>query len=467
MDLAINYVKVKSSFLYAAIKHEKYIKNIISVYYGSKAMNKVDRAKSYQFVSILGLLERYYRGGGIYNVMECFVGILFFIVIFSYSLYIGVIVFLFSLLMLAYSLWLYRRHKGTEVDDSEFNSCLIEIIDCSRQSSIKGFSGFFSKIIESKSAEKNSKAYASYIDNATSNHATKLIQNSCFVCVLWIGVNLCNLGEISIGQLFALQMLTFRVMHPVMRLTHIGNEHSRMRDSKKYIEELFIKNKFSIGERNMNIFSVEISNVYKAYDGNDGFFLKNININLLVGSRTVISGVSGAGKSTFARIIAGLEPVSSGVVKTLGYELSESLNIPNDSSCIYLDNNPVIINCSIKDNILLREEAFDEIYYKEVINAFSLSESLQLSSAEGLSLGQRQKVNLARAMLASPRLLILDESLNGVDVESERKIIEFIGRKKGMTLIYITHRKELFDLFDYKILIEDGNVSINWSGKIE
>ncbi|NMA86215.1 MAG: ATP-binding cassette domain-containing protein [Tissierellia bacterium] len=170
------------------------------------------------------------------------------------------------------------------------------------------------------------------------------------------------------------------------------------------------------------------------------------NLKFKKGKITGIIGPNGSGKTTLLHIIAGLDKEFSGTVKYNGEMLDK--NIYREMTLV--TQKPYLFRRTVRDNIAYplkirnykKENMSEEI--KNIIDRFEI-EDLKNKKAHLLSGGESQKVNLARAMVFKPKLLLLDEPTSNIDPESikimEREILRFNKETKG-TILVVTHNME-------------------------
>lgn len=198
--------------------------------------------------------------------------------------------------------------------------------------------------------------------------------------------------------------------------------------------------------------------------------IENITVDIPRNKTIVITGASGSGKSTLCRALAGEIPFSSGTVRS--YLQTDRLS--------YCSQIPLFLEATIKENII-GPLPFKEGRYKEALTATQLNAditnlSLGDSTSMGgfncnLSVGQKSRIALARALYLDSELVIFDNSLNGVDWRMERDIFhtifgkEGILRKRGTTCIFTTHLRHHLQLGDFFIGL-DTNGRIGVQGDI-
>ena len=210
---------------------------------------------------------------------------------------------------------------------------------------------------------------------------------------------------------------------------------------------------------------INLKNVNFKYSDSGPFILKDINLNIKNGTTIGLIGESGIGKTTLINIILGLIEPTSGSINIDGISISE--NIKSWQSQIgYVPQNVYLADDTIMKNIAfaLPEEKIDTTLVKKaVMNAKldklvnSLDEGLNTNVGEfgdKISGGQRQRIAIARALYTDPKVLILDECTNSLDIDTEKQILNEVNFLKGKkTIIMITHRPSTLENCDciYKI----------------
>ena len=191
------------------------------------------------------------------------------------------------------------------------------------------------------------------------------------------------------------------------------------------------------------------------------------------GQRVVVVGASGAGKSQLLKAIAGLVQPDSGHVRLDGQTLFDAqtrINLPPQARNVaYLfQDYALFAHLSVRQNIAFglargwfnprRNHASAAVDYW--IDAFQLGEVAHQAPHE-LSGGQRQRTALARALVAKPRALLLDEPCGGLDPATRRQFLEALRdvARSGVTLVLITHHiDEILPEIDHLVLLREGRV---------
>ena len=188
--------------------------------------------------------------------------------------------------------------------------------------------------------------------------------------------------------------------------------------------------------------------------------LHQLDLSLEPGQFVAIVGRSGCGKSTLLRLVAGLDQASGGAVRLNGHA-SHGLN---QQTRIMFQDARLLPWRRVLDNVTLGLPKSERSSAQTVLEQVGLGERAN-DWPSHLSGGQRQRVSLARALVHSPRLLLLDEPLGALDaltrIEMQR-LIESLWQQNGFTALLVTHDvQEATALADRVILIEDGQVALD------
>lgn len=240
-----------------------------------------------------------------------------------------------------------------------------------------------------------------------------------------------------------------------------------------------------------HLIPIKFTNVNFSYPSQpDKLVLRNFNLTINENSCTAIVGSSGSGKSTIASLLLALYPLrntnprfptTSGVITLGGLDLQE-IHTPTLRSLISIvPQKPTIFPVSIRDNISYGLEQSSP--YNTIANISAAAKAASIDDfisslpsgydmiigdgGVGLSGGQAQRVVIARALIRRPRVLILDEATSSLDVESATVIKRALSnwmatrdahRGGGLTVIIITHAKEMMEIADRVVVVDQGTV---------
>jgi ATP-binding cassette, subfamily C, bacterial len=199
--------------------------------------------------------------------------------------------------------------------------------------------------------------------------------------------------------------------------------------------------------------------------------LRGVSINIPANAITVIQGASGAGKTTMLDLLVGLLRPQSGVVRVGKDDLNDIDALRWRQMIGYVPQELALFHDTIRDNITLYDEqlsneAVEESLRLSGVSAFvhQLPHGIQTDVGEfggKLSGGQRQRISLARALVTSPKLLILDEVTSALDPETEDAIVSNIAELRGRyTIVAITHRPAWTRIADRLYTLKDGKAKL-------
>ena len=214
---------------------------------------------------------------------------------------------------------------------------------------------------------------------------------------------------------------------------------------------------------------IEAINISKFYKDGQVKALDNVSLQIYSGDILVVHGPSGSGKSTLLHLLGGLDTPTSGKIILNGKPIQETCcrarfrvkNIGFIFQAFYLWQ-----NLNVCENIMLplmeiplsSKERLARV--KEIVNEVGLSDRMQ-SSVKVLSVGQRQRVAVARALVANPSVLFADEptgSLDSGNAANVLRLLQRISRQNNVTVIMVTHENISAEYYDRKVQVLDGKV---------
>lgn len=215
---------------------------------------------------------------------------------------------------------------------------------------------------------------------------------------------------------------------------------------------------------------IEFKNVSKVYSSNGAHALDNVSINIAKGEFVFIVGASGAGKSTFLKLIMHEEQPTSGsiIVNDMYLERLPRRKVPylRRTMGIVFQDFRLISKMTVYENVAFAMRCVgkkNDAIKKRVpyiLDLVGLADKAQDHPSE-LSGGEQQRVSLARALVNNPALIIADEPTGNIDPEMSYEIIELLNEinKRGTTVLVVTHEHELVKSFGNRVItIDDGRV---------
>lgn len=208
---------------------------------------------------------------------------------------------------------------------------------------------------------------------------------------------------------------------------------------------------------------LKLENLNYKYDKE--LVLKNISFDIQSSSFFVLLGLNGAGKSTIFALITRLLSLQEGIVELNGFDIKDYQNALKNIGIVFQE--PTLdLDLTVKQNLFfygsLQGLSFKQtlVSIEDEIENLGLKEKLDVSVRD-LNGGHRRRVEILRALINNPKILLLDEATVGLDVKSRFEILSYIRdivKKRGVSVLWITH---LFDEVE-----DDDNVAIIKNGEI-
>ena len=347
---------------------------------------------------------------------------------------------------------IYKKINDNIDYDTEFNSDLSEKINCLE--SIKNLDYC------NESLENLIDKYIDYEENTfkLSRFQNKLliIKNTINSIGLFI-INSIGLIMISDGKFNLISLITFNYLIsyfllPIQNFIDLLPEYHLIKLSfTKACELLNLQPEKEGKPERFTNGDIEFKNITYSYDDYLNT-LDKLSINIHKNDHVMIRGESGCGKSTLCQMLNGNIIDYKGTIKIDNINLKDYSLKTLRSNILYISQREQLFSDSILNNITLNKEiskkeldkVLDITEVKEIINQKSMRlETMIYDSGYNISGGERQRIILARSILKKPQILILDESLNEVEEERERRILTRLDEVlKDTTIIYISHNKE-------------------------
>lgn len=299
--------------------------------------------------------------------------------------------------------------------------------------------------------------------------------------MLAVGAILTIQNNLSTGALFAAVILNGRTIQPLIQLSNVLTKYSTAKASVAKLDQVF-QGQSSEEKRRENLRlgaikgPVVIRNLSFSPQSSNYSILDIPNLRIPDKQKVGIVGSVGSGKSTFVKLISGVYTPSEGNITYGPYDVSALHQSDFRENVVYLGQNPGIFSGSIRENLCVGRE---EISDSDLNEALKLSgfESILKKFQNGLSFvvseggrelsgGQRQILALARAFIAKPNVIILDEPTSAMDPRHENLFVKNLGKfTSDKTFIVVTHRKPILSIVDRIIVIEDGKIILDGASK--
>ena len=295
---------------------------------------------------------------------------------------------------------------------------------------------------------------------------TTLVQ--ILVTVIYIiGANLVFKFQLSVGSVFAFITYSAYVTGPISAILNIGYLLSGIIPStKRYYEFMNLQEETDKGKLIKPEFgNLKLEEVFFSYE-TDKPILTDVNIEIPKGSKTVLIGKNGSGKSTIINLLTRMYEPTAGQIKLKGVNIFE-ITLESYRNMISVVSQQIyLFNDTIRNNICIYKKVSDEVIetackdsgLEDFLKEVSLDYVVGQNGAM-LSGGQKQKIALARALVHDKPIIIFDEVTSNTDVYSEHQINGLLHtRLKEKTVIIITHRQEILQAVDQIVMLKDGAV---------
>jgi len=275
--------------------------------------------------------------------------------------------------------------------------------------------------------------------------------------------------SLTIGSVITYNTLLYYFLNPIRNLFDFYREFYYVKNSIKRInnilnfkyEKLDIKNNLSLDG------DIHLNNLEFSYNSKNKI-LKGITMNIPRSTKLLVLGSSGSGKSTFLKILFKYYEIERGKIYINNYDINDFEVRDIRENVTYISQNEFLYTDTIKNNIILdRQISYEEFlkvckmtYVDDIIKDNILSYNFRLEeNGVNLSGGQRQRIILARALLKKSEIILIDEGLNEIDIDLERKILKKIFEYYHYkTFIIVSHRLDNIDLYDQIVTLEDGKI---------
>lgn len=300
----------------------------------------------------------------------------------------------------------------------------------------------------------------------------KLIRLSQNIVITGVGAYLAIHNEITMGGMIAANILVSRGLAPMEGLIGSWKNYTLTSEAILRLDELIKRYSTKDNATLLPPMKGDLSLDEVSYtpEGSEKSILKNISLTLGHGTVLGIIGPSAAGKSTLAKLIAGLWKPTSGSIRIDGADVYTTWNRSQLGGHVgYLPQTAMLMSGSIKENIARFHSCEDKevVLAAEAAGAHTMILSLPNgydthieSDASILSGGQRQRIALARALFREPQIIILDEPETALDQEGIERLVGAIrhAKQRGASVIVITHRPSMITDADKLAVVAQGEL---------
>lgn len=295
-----------------------------------------------------------------------------------------------------------------------------------------------------------------------------------FVTMMVIVVGVFEIADknLTVGGLIAVTILSSRAMVPVIQTSMMVIKFKEIKESLNNINEFWHLPLESDNNQEIGIGKlkgeIEFSGVDFFYKNSKYPSLDRCSLKINPGEKVGIIGQTGAGKTTFLRLLTGLDSATKGSIFLDGHEISTLHPVEVRQNVGVMPQEPFLFSGTLKENIELSNPISKEKMMSlikltgldELVKKSGQGDALQVGErGANLSVGQRHLVALARAILNDPPIVVLDEPTTGMDIGLEKTLITHVKKLlEDKTLIVITHRFAALELVDRVIVLNNGKI---------
>lgn len=422
--------------------------------------------------------RNFMTGAALTSWLDLLFAVVFLGVMFYYSVVLTLIVIAALPIFFAAS-WIITPLMRSKLEDkfslgAENQTFLVETVTSMETLKSHAVEGAWQRDWERRLCDYVTAAFESgHLGNAT-NQFISLASKVLTVLLLYFGAKLVIAGELTVGGLIAFNMLSGRVNAPILKLASLWQDITQMKVSIKRLADIMnatAEPAFRPGRSTPPVLQgrVTFENISFRYTQSAPQVLSDVSVEVLPGEIVGITGVSGAGKTTFVRLIQRLYSPESGRVLLDGMDLSlvDTGWLRRQIGVVGQDT--ALFNRTVRENIALGNPAIGMEAVMESARLAGAHEFI-LQMPDGydtvigergskLSGGQRARIAIARALVTDPKILLLDEATASLDYESERVIHDNLARIcEGRTAFIVAHRLSTLRMAHRILVLDRGRL---------
>lgn len=304
--------------------------------------------------------------------------------------------------------------------------------------------------------------------SALLNPLTCLVVNTAIACLIWLGARRVDAGIISCGAVVALYSYMSQILVELVKLANLIITLTRSFACARRVADLLETEpeqtpQIKPGDSGAYI---EFKNVSFTYKGAAAPSLKNISFKVNRGERVGIIGATGSGKSTLVELIAGFYPPTQGQIYIDGRDIFSYQREELARKTAFVEQKPVIFSGTVRSNLALGNENADDGIMESALRAAqaldfvnekeSGIDSVTEQNGRNFSGGQRQRLAVARALVKSAEILILDDASSALDYLTDSEMRKAIAQTERAATFIVSQRTGSILDCDKIILLSEG-----------
>ncbi|MFT6387669.1 MAG: ATP-binding cassette subfamily C protein LapB [Cellvibrionaceae bacterium] len=381
-------------------------------------------------------------------------------------------------IILIYGLLMQKPIKNaveqTFVSSAQKNATLIESLVGLETVKVLGAEGYLQRVWEKSVGHMAYWSQRVRILSMSVGLFSGLIQQLASVVLIIVGVYLIAERELTMGALIASFMLAGRAMGPIAQVASLLVSYDQTKTALSALDDIVAKTQ----ERNPEKpfikrpsfeGGIQFNKVTFHYPDERQAALDNVSFKIEPGEKVAIIGRIGSGKSTIQKLLLGLYQPDQGGVLFDGIDNQQIDPADLRRHIGHVPQDLILFSGSVKSNIvygsphvgdeeIIRVASLSGV--KEFVDRHPLGFDRQVGErGQALSGGQRQSIGIARALLSSPSMCLMDEPTNGMDNSTESLVKDnLLSALEGKTIILVTHKTSLLSLVDRVIVLDNGRL---------
>lgn len=303
--------------------------------------------------------------------------------------------------------------------------------------------------------------------------ATELLARANSLLVLTIGALRVMDGHLSLGMLVAFQTLMASFIAPIESLSQVGAGLQQLRGELERLDDVLEHDRDPVAEATTDDVGkrltgeLELKSITFGYLPFSPPLVTSLDLHLAPGQRIALVGGSGSGKSTVARLVTGLYRPWEGDILFDGQRQDDLPRGALTTSIAIVDQEVTLFEGTVRENLTLWDETIPEADIIQAAKDACIHDDIAklpggydgkiLEGGSNFSGGQRQRLEIARALVRQPALVVLDEATSALDPETEQKV-DLNLRRRGCSCLIIAHRLSTIRDADEIIVLEKGHV---------
>ena len=315
-----------------------------------------------------------------------------------------------------------------------------------------------------------SKMYSQFAINSAAS-----IQQLAQVATIFFGVFLIQDGTITMGAMIAAVILGGRTLSPLSQLASAMSRANSARQAHRSLSELMRDDPSSTRSNGVKLSrpdlqgTIELKNVSYSFPGSKIPIIKDLSLKIPAGQKVAILGKMGSGKTTFARLLSGLIEPTEGAIMIDGVYIRQIDSSDMRRNVGVMLQKTWLFSGTVKENLQIGYYEYGDDHLLNISKISGVDDFVSRSQSgydlmlgeggQGLSGGQLQSINLARAMLHDTNVLILDEPTSSMDTGTEKAVISRLKDwANKRTMIMVTHRNSILELAERVLVVEGGSI---------